>query len=476
MHTPLSYRHAALLFFVSLLIRGAVLFFAIIPHGFYKQADSNDYHNCALSIAMGHGMYRADTHEPIFWRTPGYPPFLAFFYRYFGIQHYTFDTNSTAQCAALWFQIFISSFIPCILFYLALLLTQHYTIAMLTAWITALHPGLILASTYILTEGLALIFFYLFLLFLYKNCVRSSGSYYSIIASALLLSIYTWMRPMGECIGYGTTLLIFLGGIGSWSHTAKKAGLFLIIFFLTLFPWYWRNYNLTHEWFFCPTIGNYLNCFSVPKILRRTLSKPLTECHHIAQQHAGREVYKKRVALQGTGLYVSPNISKVVALPIIQQNFGYFIYDWIMEVSKTTFDFYTYHIIPMLNGSYWYDPIEEFLPDKIAACLYAYPMPWYLRLICWLEFLGALMLWIGLCAGFWKFVITALVKNSFTSMLHLWLVCLPMICIIIGMTGGFGYARLRLPAEPLLIILSLTFWCKAPMVSNRKRLISKEHV
>lgn len=463
MSTVFSSRTALLLFVTAFTIRACIMFFAIQPGGFYKQPDSIDYHNCAMSIATGHGMHRIDTREPIFWRTPGYPPFLALFYRMLGIKDYSFDTNSYAQCTALWVQILLSSFIPIILFLLAQLLTQNIILALLVATIAAIHPGLVLASTYLLTEGVALIFFYLFLLLLYKNCVPwHKGSYLSIMGAALSLGIYTWMRPMGECIGYLTAIIILIGGSGSWRHTAKKSLLFFTLFLATLLPWYWRNYQLTNELFFCPTIGNYLNCFSVPKILRRTLSRPLIECHQIALQNAGRESYKKRIALRGTGLHVSPAITKKVSIPIVQQYPGYFIYDWIHEVIKTTFDLYTYQIIPMLNGSYWYDPLEEFLPDKIADCLFKQPMPWYVRLLCWLELASALLLWIGLVAGFWHFVIRGFMASKLSlykqRMLHCWLICIPMIGIIVGMTGGFGYARLRLPAEPLLIILSLSWW------------------
>lgn len=458
----LSYRHSILIFSTAFLIRACVMFFAIQPYGFYKQADSVDYHNCAVSIVTGHGMHRIDSQDPIFWRTPGYPPFLAFFYYLMGIKDYAFDKNSSAQCAAIWVQILFACCIPIILFYLAWILTQQQSLAFLIAWIATIHPGLVLASTYILTEGIALIFFYLFLLFLYKNCIGHGGSYTTIIAAAVTLSIYTWMRPMGEIVGYISTLIIFFGGTDSFKTTAKKAVLFFTIFIITLAPWYWRNYQLTKELFFCPTIGNYLNCFSVPKILRRTLGRPLLECHQIALQDAGRESYRKRIALRGTGLHVSPEISKKVSLPIVMNYPGYFIYDWVIEVIKTTFDLYTYQMIPMLNDSYWYDPLEEFLPDKIADCLYKHPMPWYLRLLCWLELIGSLLLWIGLLAGFWVFVLHSYIAKKVPIFIknrqRMWILCIPMIGILVGMTGGFGYARLRLPAEPLLIILSLTWW------------------
>ena len=247
-------------------------------------------------------------------------------------------------------------------------------------------------------------------------------------------------------------------------QTETETGhLILLIFFASLSPWYYRNYQLTGEYFFCPTIGTYLNCFSVPKILRRTLNKPIEECFKIAQQTAAIEVHKQKDALRNTGKYVSNTVCKNVSLPIVARHPWYFIYDWIAEVIKTTFDLYTYQIVTMFDGSYWYDPIEEHLPEKITACLYAHHLPWKARAICWLEFIYTLILWIGLFAGLWVFIIRPLINRKkiiqFTEQINwVWLTTLPMIGIIVGMTGGFGYARLRLPAEPLLIVLSLTFW------------------
>lgn len=464
MATSLSTRQYSTLYAAAFLIRALLFLFIIKPGGFYKQADSLDYHNCALSMATGNGMHRLDSREPIFWRTPGYPPYLAAFYRFFGLTSARFEDSSKAQEASIWVQIAFSSCIPLILFSLAMTITSSTAIATVLAWLSVLHPGIALSSTYILTEGLALIFFYLFLLFLYRYIFGpQKRPYQLLLIASLSLSAYTWMRPMGEFIGIFSMLFIAIGSTGAWRLKLGKGLFFGFVFFATLFPWYMRNYNLTGEWFFCPTIGTYLNVFSVPKILRRTLKRPIEQCHAIAQQGAARFVQKKRTDLEGTGLHVSHSACKNFAYPIVMQHPFYFMYDWIAEAIKTTFDLYSYQFIPMINGSFWYDPIEEYLPEKIAACLWAHEMPLSGRLICWLEFVGMLFIWIGLLGGLWVFVITNLVRKKAEGtfaqkMFAVWLYLIPMIGLIVGMTGGFGYARLRLPAEPLILILSFSFW------------------
>lgn len=461
--------HLGTLFCAAFFVRAIVMALVIQPHGFYKQADSMDYHNCAVMLATGNGMFRPDIKEPIFWRTPGYPPYLALFYQIFGITHPGFDQNRPAQLAALWLQILLASVIPIILFYLAYLLTSSALIAKIVAWISVIHPGLVLATTYLLSEGLALIFFYLFLIFFFKIVLaekKNKNIFISAIFAALTLAIYTWMRPMGEFIAIFSTLFIAL------RKKLKAAALFAALFFVAIAPWYIRNHALTGEWFFCPTIGTYLNCFSVPKILRRTLNRPIEECFKIANYNAAIAVQREKQKCAGTGKHVSNNACKHAAYPVIQAHPGYFIYDWTMEVLKTTFDLYSYQLVSMINDSYWYDPIEEYLPHKIGACLYAQSMPWYARLICWLEFIASIFIWIGFFAGSFVFLLRPLIqrKKDVLTKHHqtVWFFSILIIGLTVGMTGGFGYARLRLPAEPLIIILALSWW-----LSSFKRVLNK---
>ncbi len=157
------------LFIATFTIR-AIIFQCYIQHAErYRQADTMDYHNCAVGFVHGTGMHRADNLKPIFWRTPGYPILLGAVYKLCNMQTSHFDKNHGAQKIFLWFQIFVCSFTPILLFYLAFSLTASLLIAYILALIAMVHPGFIFSSMYMLTEGIAIMFFYLFLLFFYKS-------------------------------------------------------------------------------------------------------------------------------------------------------------------------------------------------------------------------------------------------------------------------------------------------------------------
>jgi len=137
------------------------------------------------------------------------------------------------------------------------------------------------------------------------------------------------------------------------------------------------------------------------------------------------------------------------------------------EVIKTTFDLYASQLVSFANNSFMWDPLEEFLGEKIQLALYKQPMPFWMRAIAWSEFLFTIFLWIILLIGLVQFWVVPLIKRFEVSsetkaLAALWFKCLFLTGGILFMTGGFGYARLRLPIEPLLWILALTVLIKMP--------------
>lgn len=455
-----------LLFIATFLIRALIFYFYIQHEERYQQADTMDYHNCAIGIAFGTGMHRADNLQPIFWRTPGYPLLLGSVYKACGVTHSHFNKCYDAQKIFLWLQILLSSLTPLMLFYLAFLLTANLLISYILAFVAMIHPGFIVASMYLLTEGIAIIFFYLFLYCFYysftaygEHVIKRRSWVPMIIASAIALALYTWMRPMGEFVAVVATALLLIVSVDSFLLKIKKCALFMLIFALCISPWYVRNYRLTGEWFFCPMSGAYLNSFTAPKILRAITGWPLERaiglCYHLAQEEA-----KKEDMLHIDTGYTVPReaIAKRIAWPIIFDHPLIACKEWMQEVIKTTFDLYSYQLTALIAGIFKYDPLEEFLSIKIKDTLWNQPMPWLVRMIAWTEVAWMFFLWIGLIGGFWTYMLVPLFRQHLSPLTGLWIKTAQLIWAVLFMTGGFGYARLRLPIEPLMIMLALTWW------------------
>lgn len=477
-HRP-TWFHYLTLFALAFAVRAGVFYFYIAPAERYCQPDTGDYHFTAITMNKGLGMHRLDG-RPFFWRTPGYPLYLSAFYDKNQQISPKFSDYQESHHAAIWFQIFVCSLLPLLFFALAFTLTNSIVIAWIMALIGTFHMGFVLASTFLLTDALASILFILFLIFFYKGFCwpeeqkleetseakknqPGKPRYRLFIWAALMLAAYTWLRPMGQFVAIIAAILPLFSTLG-WKIKLKQIALFLGVFALTIFPWFLRNYQLTGHWFFCPLFGLYLNSFNAPKILARTADIPLTEAHKRLQHDAGYYIAKEqeRAALEGSGrVVVDELVCLESALPIIFEHPGYFFYDWFVEVCKTTFDLYASQLVAFAANCFRWDPIVEYLDEKIEKALWTQPMEWWMRLLAWLEFLSSLVVWAGILAGLWLFIIRALyIKNSslFHSYGYLWLKTGLLIGAVLMQTGGFGYARLRLPVEPLMLILGITFW------------------
>lgn len=470
MHTysfpPFKIQRYLIVLLIAFLLR-ALTFTLYIQHNQrYRQPDTLDYHFCALSLYAKNDMCRLDDGKPIFWRTPGYPFFLTLFYKWFGVTNYTLESAEKPIKAALWTQIIIDSCIPLIILLLAWIITHSAFIALIAAWIVALCPGFILISTYLLSEAVALVFFFLFLLTFYLLIQKKQGSSWLLmaIAAGFLLGITTWIRPMGQFLAVATALFLLLFDCTALRIRLKKIILFLLIFFITISPWYLRNHTLTGQWFFCPMFGVYLTTFNAPKIVRRIKKMPLNDCIKLLYKYSEEDIRHAREKIIGTNKIVSQEAAMgTVARAILLAHPFYAFYDWTKEVLKTTFDLYSYQIVALVHNSYKYDPIEEFLTEKWQDSLYHKSLHPLVRALVWLEVLYTIILWLGIFLGFYSFIAKPMGHKGLPALTanpnRLWLVTLLFALAIVGMTGGFGYARLRLPAEPLFIIIALWGWC-----------------
>lgn len=468
-----SVYHLALLVFVAFALRAAVFNFWLQNDMRYRQPDSFDYHYLAVGIAHGAGVVRLDNGTPLFWRTPGYPYFLTPFYT----KKYNakFEDYQADHKRALWFQIILCSFIPLLVFFLGLLLTASTTIAWITAWIIAVHPGFVLASGYLLTDALAHLLFTIFLLFFYRSfqlwcedATSTKNTVLMLICAAVILGMYAWFRPIGRYFMFISCILLLLSHTSIYKKMLRIA-LFASIFFVMIAPWCIRNYRATGSYFFCPMSGPYLQTFVAPKIIRDLTGEPLMNAinslsKQVMVEHAQQQ--KMTDLLCPGTTYPQEFACLTVAQPWCTGHPYYFALEWMREVFKTTFDLYTTQFVAYQNNSFSYDPPEEFLTQKLAEALYVTPLALWVRTLVWLEALFLLLVWIGLLAGCYLYVLQPLFKLMLKkgvgpqarTLLATWIKAGFFIGGMLIMTGGFGYARLRMPIDPLMFILSLTFW------------------
>lgn len=459
-----------LLFLSAFILRSFTWHFYIQHEERYCQPDSNDYHGAAWCLAHNLGMTYPNGNT-IFWRTPGYPLMLTPFYKALAPwQATTFGEHEKAQKAFIWLQIILCSLMPLLILWLCFILTRNYHLSLAAAWISVFHLGFILSSTYLLTDGIAALVFTLFLIALFKNTrlrwerPHAAPALYELAIAASLLAAYTWIRPMGQFVAVAAIIVVFFT-LGSLWMRVGRCMVFLCTFFLLLSPWFLRNYQITGKVFFCPLSGIYLNVFNAPKIRARIENIPLLDAWKKQIADANNLVQQKLIENQKNPdmPLCKEQVPFETAWPWIRAYPLYFFIDWMTEVFKTSFDLYSSQLVAFANNCFKWDPLVEYLSEKLASCLYQGELPLAMRIICWLEFIFSLLIWIGIIAGIFFFLLipwctwqttTSLLKN----LNALWFKTGMIMGAVIMQSGGFGYARLRLPIESIMILLALTFW------------------
>ncbi len=197
--------------------------------------DSYGYHRLALNLLHEHrfSMDYPRPGQPEFFRTPGYPLFLALLYGVLG----------TGTRRVMGVQVLLSALVP-VLAYALFRRRLDEPRARAGAWVLALMPEAALFASLLLSDTLyqALGVGALALLLASRaSPVRVAGAF-AVLAAA------TYVRPAGVIL-----VPVFAGWLlgtapGPWRRRFVLAGLGLLVYGLALAPWLLRNHRLSGRW------------------------------------------------------------------------------------------------------------------------------------------------------------------------------------------------------------------------------------
>ena len=414
------------LFLFCFILRGIFFVSFLSKDKNYFTADSSPYNQLAIQIALGNGIINSDNTSHFF-RLPGYPALLAIGYKLFN-----FDVIKT-----LWCQIIFSSFIPLLVFFLSLVLfPANILLAKICSLYSVFHLGFIIFSGLLMSETFFVLFFLSFLiLFFYK--------FYFL--SGFLLGMASICRPVGHYVLFLSFIIIFFSGIGFYSKF-KKSFFFFMGWIFIVFGLLLRNFLFTGFLFFHTLPGKHFLNHSAAYIVMKV----------------DKISYKKAKDKLLVEMKYDKNLSEIekclkaekLAFKYIKQYPFLFVKHGIINILKTTFAPFSQELsfmdekkvqINIVEDENIFKKIKKILLPKILDKRFIYFL--------YLELLFLILVY----AGFIGFII-----NSFYNkkILFLILKVFPFILLFVFITLAAGFARLRLPIEPLIFIPAFHFWLK----------------
>ncbi|MBX9830373.1 hypothetical protein K2X40_00305 [Candidatus Babeliales bacterium] len=499
-----------LLFLFSFVIRALVFFCYLSKENRFWQADSATYHQLATSIAAGKGVANANG-DPAFYRVPGYPVFLAVHYALFGQE----------KTIALWFQVLIASLLPILIFFLSLaLFPKMLVLARVASLYSAVHLGLVLYAGFFMTETLFLFFFLLFMLFFLpvnhlffcsspengslppeKNWMnRIAGSLFlprpactgasflelyekmygddvenmytmtradkklfecrqhvfqRLAWAGFFLGVASMVRPVGHYLLPLSMLMIFLSH-DYWREKCAKSLLFIMAWIVPVSFWLLRNYMLVGQIFLHSLPGGHFLYFSAARVVAHE--------QHISYERA-REVVHKKVRKREHAFkkeyHRVPNEYEHCAMQE-KLAIGYFKHYpltslklWLTDMFRTKFSLYSAELLYLESGRPEFD---YFAPGRswfsmIKRYLFPATNKLWLRAVIFVEIMSMLFMLLG----FVLFVLSGFFRRR-VSMICITSRVLPFMAFFIVISLAGGYARMRLPIEPFIILFAWHFW------------------
>lgn len=222
--------HRALLFVLVLALLTRLVVFAL-NHPF-APLDKDDvvYDQLGWSLAIGQGF--SIVGEPLSWRTPGYPGFLAIVYTVAGRSA---DAVRLVQIAL--------SLLTCVLVYIVGRRILDHRAAIVATGVCAVWPQVVWLPMDVLTEANQALFV-LCLLYCAQWTLARDSSISSFVMCGLLLGIATLCRPDYQFLTIGIGAAMVLLAPGRRRRMFLGVAIMTVTFAATVTPWIVRNYRV----------------------------------------------------------------------------------------------------------------------------------------------------------------------------------------------------------------------------------------
>lgn len=402
--------------------------------------DSKVYSEVGENISLGKGLTNKDG-SSLFLRVPIYPLFLGLCYKTFGY----------SPKKALMLQSLISSLIPIIIFFISVLIfPTSYQVAYISSLISSIHVGFVTFSNLLMAESLFTLFFNLFLLFLFLS-FKSKDNKLILFTSGILLGISSLIRPVGVPLLLTALLVISLS-----NHNIKKSikECFILLsgWLLIIAVWLIRNFLLTSHIFFHTLPGIHF--------LKHLTARVVMEGENISYIQSLKKLdieLEEKISKKELINKQNCEIEKCIQAEEISRKYCLkypmlTVKNLLINMFKTTFSLYSAELIFIDNKG----KLPEYSSNRSIMNIFKrfiFPdvSSLWIWLIIYLEILFMIFLWIGNVG----FIIKAIFKKN---LLELIIKIFPFIFTFIFVSLACGFARLRLPIESFMIILSVYFW------------------
>lgn len=430
-----------LLFMLALLVR--LLFFLVFlkDNPCLLLFDSKHYHEFALNIANGFGFVDSQGFA-YFYRLPGYSLFLAACYK----------ITNFSVIATLMIQLLLGSLVPLLIYRLArILLPFQKSVAVIASVIGCFYVGFIIFSGLVLSDILFLLFWILFLIVFF--IALRFQRYFLFLAAGLLLGTVSLIRPVSIPLFLVAFLVMLIYEWKDFRSLFKRSVLFTLGWIVVVGWWLVRNFLLTGYVFFHTLSGPHFLNHSIAQMIMIKNNIPYEQAKDVAYKSlnalfADVEKSKQRPLLEIERVAVIEKLllKTMLANPIIaMRHIG-------ENIFKTGFALYSSELL-FIDSHGKLPPYsnERTLKDRLCRFILPHVNNRYIVWVIWFEIIVFLLMLLGFCGFCVKSVLCCyqwqLLMSSFLFM-----------AFFIAITFSCGYARLRLPIEPFLIIYATSFW------------------